>query len=353
MTEVLQIFENWGPWGLLALVVIFILVYPERAERVGGWFLGLFSWSSKGIRHRSIKLKIQGQVNTFARSIDREVTGSMPYNMNLNFVKNIDRSELDPNKKTVIVRMKDRGADDRNIVHSMMVYCPSGVIPQARPYLSDAMNESINVTVTRKFLNYLKNYSALQYLYDDVLPTCAKDIPELDDFCKIFDTLDDNGLFTRVILEELRDYGARVETRYPEESHRAESTNFVNYVYNVATRQTGEESQEIGYLGQHIATAFVFIGTAEHMLKKGPSLYLNHIRKLRDAGFGRAYLAARGGPKGRQEHTLSIDMAERVSYLAEKANLAKRNRAMHYYATTRDGTTRIHILIEMGIILTP
>ena len=196
MTEVVQIIARWGPWGLLALVVIFVLVYPERAERIGGWFLGLFSWSSKGIRHRSIKFKIQGQVNTFARSINREAIGSMPYNMNLNFVRDIDRSELDPNKKIVIVRLKDRGSDDRNIVHSMMAYCPSGVIPQARPYLSDAMNESINVTVTRKFLNYLKHYSALQYLYDDVLPKCAKDIPGLDDFCKIFDTLDDNGLFT-------------------------------------------------------------------------------------------------------------------------------------------------------------
>lgn len=353
MTEFVQIVERWGPWGLLVLVVIFVLMYPEKAERIGGWFLGLFSWSSKGIRHRSIKFKIQGQVNTFARSIDREVAGSMPYNMNLNFVRDIDRSELDPNKNIVIVCLKDRGADARNIVHAMMVYCPSGVIPQARPYINNAMNESINVTVTRKFLNYLKHYSALQYLYDDVLPTCAKDIPGLDDFCKIFDTLDDNGLFTRVILEELRDFGARVETRFPEESHRVESTKFVNYVYDVATRQTGEESLDIGYLGQHIATAFVFIGTGEKMLSKGPAIYLNHIRKLRDAGFERAYLAARGGSKRREEITLSINMAERVSYLVERANLAKRGRAMRYYATTRDGTTRLHILTELKMIPLP
>jgi hypothetical protein len=272
--------------------------------------------------------------------------------MDLNFVRDIDRSELDPNKKIVIVCLKDRGADDRNIVHSMMAYCPCGVIPQARPYLSDAMNESINVTVTRKFLNYLKHYSALQYLYNDVLPKCARDIPGFDNFCKIFDTLDDNGLFTRVILEELRDLGARVETRYPADSHGVESTNFVNYVYNVATRQTGDVSSKIGYMGQHIATAFVFVGIGERMLSEGPTIYLNHIRKLRDAGFERAYLAARGGHKGQEENTLSIDTAERVSYLAERANLAKRGRAMRYYATTRDGT-RLHILTELKMIPPP
>jgi len=276
----------------------------------------------------------------------------MPYNMNLSFVGNIDRSELDPNKKTVIVCLKDRGADDKNIVHSMMLYCPSGVIPQARPYLSIAMNESINVTVTRKFLNYLKHYSALQYLYDEVLPACAEDIPGLDEFCKIFDTLDDNGLFTRVVLEELRDFGARVETRFPEESHIAESAKFVNYVHDVATREAGEESSDIGYLGQHITTAFVFVGTGQTMFSKGASVYLDHVRKLRNAGSERVYLAARGWAKGQERNSLSIDMAERVSYLAERAKLAKRGRAMRYYATTREGTSRLHILIELKMIPT-
>ena len=106
-------------------------------------------------------------------------------------------------------------------------------------------------------------------------------------------------------------------------------------------------------MGQHIATAFVFIGTAEKMLSKGPTIYLNHIRKLREAGFERAYLAARGGSKRRDENTLSIDMAERFSYLVERANLAKRGRAMRYYATTRDGTTRLHTLTELKMIPPP
>ena len=349
MTEALQIIRDWGSWGLLALVVIFVVTNPEKAERLGGWFLGLFSWSCKGIRHRSIKLKLQGQVSTFARSVDKEVKGAMPYNMSLNFVKEVDRSELDPNKQTVIVCIKDRGADDRNLVHAMMVFCPIGVIPQARPYLNIAMNEGINVTVTRKFLNFLKHYSALQYLYGEVLPEWTKDTPGLDDFCKVFDVLDENGLFTRVVLEEIRDFGARIETRYPEESQAVEAAEFVKYVHDVATRQTGEEMLDIGHLGQHIATAFVFIGTGEEMLSRGPTTYLNHIRRLRDAGFEKAYLAARGTPKKRTEITHSIKMAERVSYLAERAKLAKRGRAMRYYATTQDGTSRLHTLIEMRI----
>lgn len=351
MTETIQILRDWGPWGLLVLIVIFVITNPEKAERLAGWFLGFFSWTSRGIRHRSIKLKLQGQVNSFARTFDTEAKGSMPYNMSLNFVKEVERSELDPSKQTVIVCIKDRGGEDQNLVHAMMVFCPLGVVPQARPYLSSPMNEAINMTVTRKFLNYLKHVSALQYLYNEILPECMRITPGLDEFCKIFDILDESGLFTRVVLEEIRDFGARISSRYPEALHAAEAASFVNYVCDVATRQKGEEMLDIGYRGQYIATAFVFIGIGEAMLQRGAMLYLDHLRRLRDARFEKAYLAARGIPKkGTVETSLSINMAERVGYLAERAKLAKRGRTMRYYAITQQGESRLHTLIELIMV---
>ena len=350
MNEALQILQSWGPWGLLAAVIIFVVFNPEKAERVGGWFLGLFSWTCRGIRQRSIKSKLQGQVSSFALSIDKEVKGVMPYNMRLSFIKEIDRAQLDPTKKTVIVCIKDRGSEDQNLVHSMMAFCPVGVIPQARPYLDIAMNEGINITVTRKLLNRLKHYSALKYMYEEVLPACAKNTPGLDAFCRIFDLLDESGLFTRVVLSEIRDFGAHIETRYPEQSHADEAAEFVNYVYQVATKAEGDEMPDIGHLGRYMTAAFVFIGTGGVMMKKGATPYLDHMRLLRDTGFGKAYLAARGGPKGSLKPSLSIKMAERVSYLSERAKLAKRGRNMHYYATTGDGVNRLHVLIEMTIL---
>lgn len=350
MNEALHILQSWGPWGLLAAVIIFVVTNPEKAERVGAWFLGLFSWTCRGIRQGSIKSKLQGQVSSFALSIDKEVKGAMPYNMRLTFVKEIDRAQLDPTKKTVIVCIKDRGSEDQNLVHAMMAFCPVGVVPQARPYLGIAMNEGINITMTRKLLNCLKHYSALNYMYEEALPACAKDTPGLDAFCRIFDLLDENGLFTRVVLEEIRDYGARVETRYPEASHAAEAARFVNYVHQVATRPAGEDMPDIGHLGRYITTAFVFVGTGAKMSREGATVYLDHLRRVRDAGFEKAYLAARGGSRSSREPSTSINMAERVSYLAERAKLAKRGRDMRYYATAHDGVNRLHALIEMMIL---
>lgn len=337
------------PSSLLILVIILLLTNPEKAERVGGWFLTLFSWTGKRIRRRSIKSTLQGQINTFARATDNDVAGSMPYNMRLDFISELDRAELDPTKETVIVRIRDRVDDDRNLVHAMLVFCTVGVIPQARRFLAPAFNEAIDVTVTRKLLNSLKHHSALHYLHEEVLPACAKKTAGLEEFCRIFGLLDEQGLFTRVVVSELRDFGSVIETSYPEEQHAREAEKFVTYVQSVATRPPGEEMLEIGHKGRYIASAFVFIGTGQAMLRGGTAPYLNHLRRLRGAGFQKAYLAARGDP-AEHRRTLSIDMADRVAYLAERAGLAKRGRPKRYNATDQEGLNRPHILIEMAMI---
>lgn len=84
------------------------------------------------------------------------------------------------------------------------------------------------------------------------------------------------------------------------------------------------------------------------MLARGEDPYINHLKRLRAAGFEKAYLRGRGDPAERRT-TLSIDMAERVADLAERSGLAKAGRRMRYKATDSKGTTRPHILIELAI----
>ena len=93
----------------------------------------------------------------------------MPYSLQLRFVQSVDRAEISPDKRMVIVRVRDKLQDDRNLVNAMMSFCSIGVVPQARQFLPEPMNAAINITMTRKLLNDLKHYSALQHLYDEVV----------------------------------------------------------------------------------------------------------------------------------------------------------------------------------------
>jgi len=331
----------FGPWGLLILFAIVVITNIERVERVAGDVLGLLGWTGGAIRRRSVRTSIQGQVNEFSRSLDTEAKGLIPYNMRLEFVKEMDRAQLLSQKSLVIVRIRDRRDDDRNLVHAMLAFCPVALLPQARPYLDSSLGLAIDLTVTRNLLNRGRHYSALQYLYKDILPRGKSDFPDLDKFCSCFDYLDERGLFTRVILREFRDFGASVQSRYPQPAHAYEARSFVQYVHTVACRQPGEDMAEPGYRGAYISTAFVLIGIGERIQMEGATPYLKHLRYLRSLGFRRAFLAARD---------TSIDMAERVSYLAEKGTRAKRRTSKEYQGRDAFGRTRKDVLIEMSIL---
>ena len=72
-----------APWVIIGAIIVFVVTNPEKTEKLAGWLLGFLSWSNQAIRHRSIKSTVQGQINTFGRALNKEIDGSVPYNMKL------------------------------------------------------------------------------------------------------------------------------------------------------------------------------------------------------------------------------------------------------------------------------
>ena len=341
MEDLGAVLLTYGPWGLLLAFVAFVITNIEKVEKTVGSVLGLFSWMGTGIRHRGIRAKVQGDINSFRRSVNKEVKGVAPHNMRLQFVKRMDRAELLADKSTIVVRIRDRKDDDKNAVHAMLAFCPIGFIPQARPHLGGILNLAVDITMTRKLLGSLGYHSAVQYLHDSVIPGQAEKVPGLEAYCVKFDYLDEQGLFTKVVLREFRDFGVSVEQRYPQPENVYEAKDFVDYVHDVASRQPGENLDAPGYKGAYISTAFVLIGDSDRMRREGPTLYTNYLRHLRRDGFARALLAARDS---------SIPMAETVSDLAEKSGLGKRTSSQKFRAKDTVDQVRDNIIIEMSLL---
>lgn len=337
MADTLSWLSQYGAWGLLIIAVILFAILYDKLEKPIARVYDLFCWTGARWRRRAIKADIQSNINSFSRSMDKEVPNTMPYNMDLKFVTEMDSAELLRDKNLVLVRIRDRRHDDKNFVHTMLTFCPVGVLPASRPYFDKPLSDAIDFTITRKFLNAIQYQSALNYLYKEVIEPEVTEKPELDKLCTILDRFDEQGLFTKVVLRELRDFGAKVGSRHPTEAHRNETRQFVEYMDAVATRATGEATQT-EFQGNYISLAFVFIGTSPKIEKEGPLPYLRAIQWRRSMGLERIYVAARDW---------AIDIAERTSYLAQKRNMARIIKRTQYYATDSLGQRRKHTLIEM------
>jgi len=337
VVDVLSWLSQQGVWGLLLIAVILFIIFYDKLERPIAKIHDLFSWVGASWRRRGVKSDIQSSVNLFSQSVDKEVPNTMPYNMKLEFVTEVDRAELLRDKKLILVRIRDRRHDDKNFVHAMLAFCPVGLLPASRPYLDDSLSDAIDFTVTRKFLNAIRYQSAANYLYKQVIEPKTAEKPELDKLCRILDHLDEQGLFTKVVLRELRDFGAKVGSRYPTEAHKEQTRKFVEFMDTIAIRATGEAIQT-EFQSNYISMGFVFIGTSPKIEREGSAPYLRAIQWRRSKGLERIYVTARDW---------AIDIAERTSYLAQKGNLARILKRTRYYATDSSGQRREHILVEM------
>jgi len=343
VSDAINWLTQWGVLGLLAIVVILFVIFYEKFERPISRLYGLLASFNRAWQKSAIKAEIQSNINSFSRTIDKEVPDTMPYNIKLKFVKEIDRAELMQGKNLVIVRIRDRIHDDKNIVHAMLTFCPSGVMPVSRIYLDDCLGDAVDYTITRKLLSSMQYQSALNYLHKEIIEPAIKEKPELDKICRILDRLDEQGLFTKVVLRELRDFGTKVGSRYPTELHKNETRQFVSYMDTISTRAT-HEMVNTEFQGSFISMGFVFIGTDYKIYQEGAALYLRSLQWKKSKGIQRAYIAARDW---------AIDIAERSAYLAEKRKLAKIVKLTEYYATDSSGQRRKHIIIEMQLIISP
>jgi hypothetical protein len=272
----------------------------------------------------------------------------MPYNMRLRFVKEIDRAELEAETDTIIVRIRDQGDTERNLVSAMLAFGPAGCVPHVRPYLDRVTSQAIDLTITRKFLLSTRQHVALEYLSERV--AAYPDEANLSGQCQTLTELDERGLFTRVFLGELRDLGSILHTQHPRAEHAEEVRAFLAYVEKIAKRGLGEELRQLGYRGRYIATAFVLVGRVETMLDSGAKRYLDHLRRLRDLGYQRVFLAARDRERVESGESLSAKMAKRVGALAVTGGLAEKVAEMRFLALDTDGLQRAHVLIELAML---
>lgn len=337
MVNIGSLVALYGGWGLAIFILILIFLYPEKLDKWKAIVLGFFSWAGPGWRKRQTKAAIQNNVNSFRLSTEAEVKGIMPYNMKLEYISGLERAELLAQKNLIIVRIRDRRDDDKNLVHAMLTFCPLGLLAQARPYFESSLSDAIDYTVTRKLLNTLKQYSALTYLYNEVIEPELQANPDLEKFCRIFDRLDEQGLFTKVILRELRDFGARIGSRFPGVGHKEEADQFINYMDVIATRAPGEECDTY-FQGSHISMGFVWVGKSNKIAKAGTVPYIQAVEWKKDVGIERIYIGARDA---------FIDIAIRAAYLAQKRGIAKMVKPKEYYAVDTEGRRRKCILIEM------
>ena len=282
------LFQQGPPWivfSIILILLIWFLIYPEKAEKCASLLCRLFASVSYNISRKYISLNIQGEINGRIRDLNKEVRGALPYRMKIKWVK-AEEIEAEVRDGNVIVIMRDYKNQSINIAHAALAYTCKGLLPKARDYVQPTLMKSIDYIVARKLVK--GNVGALNYLTTLFEEESSKNL-KLKKWMGILAPIDERGFVTRIIIFDFKDLGESLSS-YPTNDARKETAEYVKLVHRFVTKEP-EEDVNPSFNKKYLHVAITPIAKAK-IISIEP--HLNFIKRSLGEGITTFHIVAAG-----------------------------------------------------------
>lgn len=236
----------------------------------------------------SIAYNIQGNLNQYRQVVNQEYSDLVPETV-LEWVNHENEEEFHEiyNGK-LILKLHPSSENRINLVKATMAQVSKGVIPESRIYVASQINDSIDLSLTNKILSE-QDRTSLLYFRNEVLVPKLRDSMILNYF-RCMEILDDEGLFTRLYLRELKQLAFRhglKTANLPE--IRQDTTDFLEFADQIAKKERGVDVI-LDYYGSHIRTGIVMVANPIWFQKVGVHPYVKRAIDKFQAGCEIVYI---------------------------------------------------------------
>jgi small subunit ribosomal protein S1 len=311
------------------LIIYLFVLHQEKGERVVGWLAGFIGWASKKAERVATANNIQSKVDSFIISINTEVEGLLPFGLKVKWISPDLSKDAFVESDRVVVMLSYHNNQDENLARAAMLYMNKAVIPEARPHIHQKLGQAIDLMMTKKALfSFVEARSSMGHFVQTVLrPQTEKDT-ELKDMCGVIDTIDERGLFTRVLLKELMELGIRRAGITETGDTVFETNEFVKLLKKIAEKERGVNVDPT-FIKNNIKIAVIMVARPENV--DNPDMYLHAIEERMKKSIQTFYLFARG--------IRNIEFAKKVTNsTAEKFKELAKGHEEEFPTKLQDGT---------------
>lgn len=275
--------------GVGGVVLIIAMKYYNNIRNfltdIMSFIAATFGW----FKSSTTKLSIETNGTTSIKELNRIVPELNLPEFSVKWVKsdNQGKVRLEPGK--AIVLLKYDQDNTQNIINTTSIYIQNTLLLNSKPYLDRGIIKAIDFAVIREFLRKTpqKNYIVTQYIN-----TCNEDIDRYEDAFNKVSKVEDEGLFTRVLLREYAIWGNKLVGRVRNSNLVDESRNFLTFVYNIASRDF-DELTPLAFNSVTLKVAVLLVARLETYSEQGVKPYLRRIREGFAHGINTFYLLAR------------------------------------------------------------
>lgn len=295
ITDKISMFlSNYGFSGTLIIIIILLLKIagsnPENFKIYFGFLWQIIAGPFKYFRKRAIRFQIEGPLTKSLKRISKELPDLEIPELQINWVKS-DELATKLLEGKAIIKLKFDNDNSKNIIKATSMYVKDAFLVNSKPYLSENLTKAIDLTITKKILlnAEIKNKGNVipQFINEN-----RNENSEVFEKCEKIEEIDDNGLFTRVIIKELNYLGERYFGRTPRLEHKNESDEFLNFVHNLVVREY-DDNTPLVFNKNVFKVGFLLVAKSETYITYGLEAYYRRIRLSLAEGVKTFYLLAR------------------------------------------------------------
>lgn len=289
----LKVILPWSGWLLLLALVIYLYKHPEEFD---AWLAKIDRFSLKfwsGREKQFIQRDIRSRINRASKKINKEAEGLITKGVEIVWV-NQENIEAFLRKGKVIVRMQHHQNHDRNVVNAATHYVTKGVLHTSKIYLSEEMQTALNLALTKKVLCEEEDSgTSTDYFFANVLRPILSADANLNKTYDVVEKMERKGLFTRILLREIRLMGKKLYPSTPTNREFRETNDFFNFLEPFASLETGSFICDWEFVRDDIKMGILFVAQSGRLEHEGCEPYIKRINEKITRGAQNIYLFGR------------------------------------------------------------
>ena len=282
------------------------------------------------LKRRAIKNELESTINRAFEQFHRE--GFVKHEISISWLQpGEDIKELFFQAGKAYLKLDYSTSPEINLVEAALLFCRrGGLLPETRQYVPRPLIRAIDLQFVDEILQRQRAPQSRGYFIHEIMHNETEN-PETVRFVEKIQTIRQYGLFTRILLPELRDYALLAQDAWTQRMHKQAIESFLDFIEaTVKSREEGTQTALI-HVGQAIRTAIVLVGIPSKLQDEGSRPYVRRTAIHEQLGAQTVYLLG---------YNMGVQYIELIARETRVRGLTERYSMELYDAAVRDRIVR-------------
>lgn len=272
LIEVIEVVEKYGIWGLVLLLIFLIwmllrILLDEDKSSIwrGKIYKALYKLSKKREAEKKyVANDVAGRLNLARRGMPFG-KDLIPKSIKVEWIESSRGESYVPKEGELVIKLDPAEVQEKNIVSLAQALIRKTALIGIRYILEKPLEDAMDLNLIKSLLNKIGNRTILDwYMRYEYMPQVdqRKDLKNWNS--KIVE-IDERGLFTRLLLVELENYGKKIAGRPKTIEIESEIKGLIEFIFKIATKSYGENAP-LDYRTRNIKIGVLLVGITSKIL---------------------------------------------------------------------------------------